>query len=287
MVFIFNEWDLYCKPGEKIQGKVMLFPNQDNSVVKNIKSKLTKDQLDNALHREVYQKNEKEMWFKFGDENFIFSLAEFILSVTVSAVEHRFMQGRNERQRKNETPIILGPVQLPMLHRLVAGAGFMYSDFNIYSKKVPLEILNIIAVDVYGSFPWDEDEWEVNEEGRATVENLCAIGRLITNRSMSRSLLRTILGRVWGISKKNWGIEIKLTTKESMFLVFSFKSTQDLNRILTKNPWFLNNGTLVLERMNKFSLDWESELTRFLISGRILHLPTRSITQRNMECLAN
>ncbi|KAF4356524.1 hypothetical protein G4B88_001072 [Cannabis sativa] len=88
----------------------------------------------------------------------------------------------------------------------------------------------------------DEDGWEVHDEGRAAVEKLCAIGRLITNRPMSRSLLRTILGRVWGISEKNWGVEIKLTTKEAMFLVFSFKSTQDLNRILTKNPWFLNNG---------------------------------------------
>ncbi|KAM6577448.1 hypothetical protein CsatB_029285 [Cannabis sativa] len=73
-----KEWDLYFKPGEKIQGKVMLFPNQDNIVVKNINSKLTKDQrklfrgtsfgyfldshpvgfqsqlVHNALHREVY-----------------------------------------------------------------------------------------------------------------------------------------------------------------------------------------------------------------------------------------
>ncbi|KAF4369866.1 hypothetical protein F8388_011736 [Cannabis sativa] len=133
----------------------------------------------------------------------------------------------------------------------------------------------------------DEDEWEVNEEGREAVEKLCAIGRLISNRPMSRSLLRTILGRVWGISEKNWGVEIKFTIKESMFLVFSFKSTQDLNRILTKNHWFLNNGTLILERMNQLPTDWESVLTRFPISGRILHLPTRSITQRNMERLAN
>ncbi|KAF4346167.1 hypothetical protein G4B88_005666 [Cannabis sativa] len=135
----------YFEPGEKIQGKGMLFPNQDNIVVKNINSKLTKDQrkifrdtcfgyfldshpvgfqsqlVHNALHREVYQKNEKEMWFKFGDENFRFSLAEFAVvsglfcvgdsdlskythrenafvdryfcdqSVTVSVVEHRFM----------------------------------------------------------------------------------------------------------------------------------------------------------------------------------------------------
>ncbi|KAF4355173.1 hypothetical protein G4B88_025234 [Cannabis sativa] len=139
-----KEWDLYFKPGEKIQGKVMLFPNQDNIVVKNINSKLTKDQrklfrgtcfgyfldshpvgfqcqlVHNALHREVYQKNEKEMWFKFGDENFRFSLAEFAAvsgllcvgdvdlskythrenafvdryfcdqTVTISVVEHRF-----------------------------------------------------------------------------------------------------------------------------------------------------------------------------------------------------
>ncbi|KAF4347296.1 hypothetical protein G4B88_002884 [Cannabis sativa] len=109
------------KLGEKIQGKVMLFPNQDNIVVKNIKSKWTKDQR--------ISENEKEIWFKFGAENFRFSLAEFAIvfgllcvgdfdlskhthrentfvdryfcdqSVTVSAIEHRSPNCDSNRRR--------------------------------------------------------------------------------------------------------------------------------------------------------------------------------------------
>ncbi|KAF4349694.1 hypothetical protein G4B88_030280 [Cannabis sativa] len=176
------EWDLYFKPGEKIQGKVMLFPNQDNIVVKNINSKLTKDQhshpvgfqsqlVHNALHREVYQKNEKEMWFKFGDENFRFSLAEFAVvssllcvgdadlskythrenafvdryfcdqTVTVSAVEHRFMYS----DFKSDEYAVKMAVLYLVTNCLIS---------SVYSKKVPVEILNIIGVDEYGSFPW-------------------------------------------------------------------------------------------------------------------------------------
>ncbi|KAM6556000.1 hypothetical protein CsatB_003019 [Cannabis sativa] len=190
-----KEWDLYFKPGEKIQGKVMLFPNQDNIVVKNINSKLTKDQrklfrdtcfgyfldshpvgfqsqlVHNALHREVYQKNEKEMWFKFGDENFRFSLAEFAVvsgllcvgdadlskythrenafvdryfcdqTVTVSAVEHRFMYS----DFKSDEYAVKMAVLYLVTNCLIS---------SVYSKKVPVEILNIIGVDEYGSFPW-------------------------------------------------------------------------------------------------------------------------------------
>ncbi|KAF4404639.1 hypothetical protein G4B88_006025 [Cannabis sativa] len=104
---------------------------------------------------------------------------------------------------------------------------------------------------------------------------------------MSRPLLKTILGRVWGIADNNWGVEIKFSNNKSSFLVFSFKSAQDLNRILNKSPWFLNYGTLILERMENLPCDWEKELLRFLISGQVLHLPSRSITQGNLARLAN
>ncbi|KAF4385018.1 hypothetical protein F8388_010616 [Cannabis sativa] len=104
---------------------------------------------------------------------------------------------------------------------------------------------------------------------------------------MSHPLLKTIPGRVWGISDRDWGVEIKLITNNSSFLVFSFKSAQDLYRILFKSPWFLNNGTLILERMESIPQDWEKELLRFPISGRVLHLPARSITQENLVRLVN
>ncbi|KAF4394884.1 hypothetical protein G4B88_002761 [Cannabis sativa] len=132
-----------------------------------------------------------------------------------------------------------------------------------------------------------EDEgWEVNGDGDSEVASLCAMGRWCSTRPISRSLLKTILGRVWGISERNWSVEIKHTTKSASFLVFSFKSSQDLNRILIKNPWFLNNGILILEKFEGIPNDWEKVLTEFPLSGRILNLPIRSITQGNMDRLA-
>ncbi|KAF4391647.1 hypothetical protein F8388_005412 [Cannabis sativa] len=133
----------------------------------------------------------------------------------------------------------------------------------------------------------DEDGWEINLAGRSEVESLCAMGRLCSNRPMNRPLLKTILGRIWGISEKDWGVEIKFSSKESSFLVFSFKSSQDLNRIITKNPWFLNNGFLIVERFNGIPNEWNKVLTRFPLSGRVLNLPPRSITQANLERLAS
>ncbi|KAF4375821.1 hypothetical protein F8388_014543 [Cannabis sativa] len=132
----------------------------------------------------------------------------------------------------------------------------------------------------------DEDGWEINEAGGSEVNALCAMGRWCSNRPMSRSLLRTILGRVWGISDKEWTVEIKFTMAAASLLVFSFKSTKDLNRILAKNPWFLNNGILIMERFNGTPQNWEICLTKFPISGRILNLPARSITKGNLERLA-
>ncbi|KAF4381240.1 hypothetical protein G4B88_015506 [Cannabis sativa] len=133
----------------------------------------------------------------------------------------------------------------------------------------------------------DEDGWEINEAGGDVAGGQCAKGRFCSNKPMSRPLLKTILGRVWGIADNNWGVEIKHNNKQSSFLVFTFKSAQDLNRILGKNPWFLNYGTLILERMTSLPQDWEKELLRFPICGRVYHLPSRSITQSNLTRLAS
>ncbi|KAF4402710.1 hypothetical protein G4B88_012495 [Cannabis sativa] len=132
----------------------------------------------------------------------------------------------------------------------------------------------------------DEEGWEVLGAGGSEVVTLCAMGRWCSNRPISRSLLKTILGRVWGIADKNWGVEIKSKTTSASFLVFSFKSTQDLTRILAKNPWFLNNGILIMEKFEGIPCDWNKVLTRFPLSGRILNLPIRSITKGNMDRLA-
>uniref|UniRef100_A0A803PQ16 DUF4283 domain-containing protein n=1 Tax=Cannabis sativa TaxID=3483 RepID=A0A803PQ16_CANSA len=129
----------------------------------------------------------------------------------------------------------------------------------------------------------DEDGWEINVAEGSVVGEHCTKAKFCSNRPMSRPLLKTILGRVWGIADKNWGVEIKVSNNKSSFLVFSFKSGQDLNRILNKSPWLLNYGTLILERMENLPCDWEKELLCFPISGRVLYLPSRSITQGNID----
>ncbi|KAF4382137.1 hypothetical protein G4B88_009427 [Cannabis sativa] len=121
----------------------------------------------------------------------------------------------------------------------------------------------------------------------ATMENLLAQTTNLTVLDDDAGKL-TWLERlkVWGIAEKDWGVEIKHTIKEASFLVFSFKSSQDLDRILTKNPLLLNNGLLIVERMTEIPLNWDKVLTNFPLSGRILHIPTSSITQGNLNRLA-
>ncbi|KAF4366213.1 hypothetical protein F8388_014931 [Cannabis sativa] len=133
----------------------------------------------------------------------------------------------------------------------------------------------------------DEAGWEVNEEKEAEVGKSCLMGRLCSNKSMNRTLIRTILGRIWGLAEVDWGVKIKHTTTEASFLIFSFKRGEDLTRILTKSPWMLNNGVLILQRFTKTPSKWEEELNRFPLKGRVLNLPTKSITRNNMLRLAS
>ncbi|KAF4350809.1 hypothetical protein F8388_002894 [Cannabis sativa] len=104
---------------------------------------------------------------------------------------------------------------------------------------------------------------------------------------MNMTLIRTILGRVWGLSEVDWGVKIKKSTTEATFMVFSFKKEGDLFRIVNKSPWLLNNGILILQRLTKIPTKWEIELNRFPLTGRVLNLPTRSISARNMRRLAS
>ncbi|KAF4396761.1 hypothetical protein F8388_004729 [Cannabis sativa] len=103
---------------------------------------------------------------------------------------------------------------------------------------------------------------------------------------MNRFLIRSILGRVWGLAEVDWGVKIKRVTTEAMFMIFSFKNENDLKRIVKKSPWLLNNGVLILQRLSKIPTKWEDELTRFPLAGRVLNLPTISITRNNMLRLA-
>ncbi|KAF4365844.1 hypothetical protein G4B88_012909 [Cannabis sativa] len=127
---------------EKNQEKVMLFSNKDNILVKNINSKLT-----NIVILLVFSLNLFIIPYIGSDENFNFSLAELavvtgtVLTVTVSAVEQRFMY--NDFKSDEFT------VKMAILY-LVTNCLIS----NMYSKNDSFEILNSIGVGEYGNYSW-------------------------------------------------------------------------------------------------------------------------------------
>uniref|UniRef100_A0A803P9R9 Reverse transcriptase domain-containing protein n=1 Tax=Cannabis sativa TaxID=3483 RepID=A0A803P9R9_CANSA len=133
----------------------------------------------------------------------------------------------------------------------------------------------------------DEDGWEINEAQEMEMGKSCLMGRFCSNKTMTRTLIRTILGRVWGLSEVDWGVKIKKSTTEATFMVFSFKKEGDLYRIVNKSPWLSNNGILILQKLTKIPTKWEIELNRYPLTGRVLNLPTRSISAKNMRRLAS
>ncbi|KAF4394991.1 hypothetical protein F8388_017719 [Cannabis sativa] len=189
-----EEWELYFRHEDRVGGRIIFFPNHENNVIANINSKLTPSQvklfretcfgyfldmnpiarqtqlIHSALHREVHQKNPSKMWFKFGSQNFRFSLAEFAVvtgllcvgdsdmsayakkenafvdkyfsdqQVTVSVVEERF--------RYNDFKLDEYAVKMAVLY-FVSNCLFTIPN----SKKVPNEILNIVGIGDNESFP--------------------------------------------------------------------------------------------------------------------------------------
>ncbi|KAF4362211.1 hypothetical protein G4B88_009491 [Cannabis sativa] len=120
VMFKFMEWDLYFKPGEKIQGKV-IFSLAEFAVVSGLLCVGDAD-LSKYTHREN----------AFVDRYFCDQ------TVTVSAVEHRFMYS----DFKSDEYAVKMAVLYLVTNCLIS---------SVYSKKVPVEILNIIGVDEYVS----------------------------------------------------------------------------------------------------------------------------------------
>ncbi|KAF4358239.1 hypothetical protein G4B88_030543 [Cannabis sativa] len=133
----------------------------------------------------------------------------------------------------------------------------------------------------------DEDGWEIDEEKESEVGKSCLLGRFCSNKNMNRNLIRTILGRIWGLDEVDWGVKIKKATTDATFMIFSFKNEADLARIEKRSPWLLNNGVLILQKFSKLPTKWEEELKCFPLTGRVLNLPTKSITRNNMLRLAS
>ncbi|KAF4374268.1 hypothetical protein G4B88_022042 [Cannabis sativa] len=150
VMFKFIEWDLYLKPGEKIQGKVMSFHNQDNIVVKNINSNHPVGFQSQLVHNALHSLAEFAVvsgLLCVGDadlskythrENAFVDRYFCDQTVTVSAVEHRFMYSDFKSDEYAVKMVVLYLVTNCLIS-------------SVYSKKVPVEILNIIGVDEYVS----------------------------------------------------------------------------------------------------------------------------------------
>ncbi|KAF4348656.1 hypothetical protein G4B88_007403 [Cannabis sativa] len=180
-----REWELYFKHDDMVGGKKIFFPNHENNFIANINSKLTPSQaklfrercfghfldmnpiamktqlIHNALLREVHQKNPSEMWFKFGSQNFRFSLVEFVVVTDLLCVGESDMSAYAKKENAfmdkyfSDQQVTVSAVE----------ERFRYSDFKLdeyvvkmavfpNSKKVLNEILNIVGIGDYESFPW-------------------------------------------------------------------------------------------------------------------------------------
>ncbi|KAF4390045.1 hypothetical protein F8388_002987 [Cannabis sativa] len=207
---LFLEWEQYFKPESRVKGKMIFFPNTlENKVIANINAKLSPEQIrlfrkscfghlldmkpilyqpqliHNALLREVHQKNEKEMWFKFGCENFRFSLAEF------AVITGLLCNGDNDMKKyaKRENAFVDKYFFEQQVTHGAVEQRFMFSEFKsdeyavkmaiLYLltnglicspavKKVSDELMNIVGLGEYDSFPWgkinDDDLVLTNEE---------------------------------------------------------------------------------------------------------------------------
>ncbi|KAF4396944.1 hypothetical protein F8388_004912 [Cannabis sativa] len=98
----------------------------------------------------------------------------------------------------------------------------------------------------------DEDEWEVDKNLSLTIAKYNLRGRLCTTIEHSRGFLK--------------------------------RSIQ--SRILSKMPWYLSNGLLILGKMENSNDSWKNDLTCFPIWGRALGVTVDFLTPKNTVRLA-
>ncbi|KAF4388911.1 hypothetical protein G4B88_019093 [Cannabis sativa] len=183
-----NEWELYFKHEDRVGGRIIFFLTMKTIKLTPSQAKLFRETcfghfldmnpiamqtqlIHSALHREVHQKNPYEMWFKFGSQNFRFSLAEFAVVTGLLCVGDSDMSG----YAKKENAFVDKYFSDQQVTVSAVEERFRYSDFKLdeyavkmavlyfvsnclftspNSKKVPNEILNIVGIGDYESFPW-------------------------------------------------------------------------------------------------------------------------------------
>ncbi|KAF4357583.1 hypothetical protein G4B88_024113 [Cannabis sativa] len=131
-----------------------------------------------------------------------------------------------------------------------------------------------------------EDEWEVDKNLSLTIAKYNLRGRLCTNVERSRRFLKRVLGGIWRVKEAEWNIKIKDKFDSGLFLTFTFASESIQSRIISKMPWYLSNGLLILGKMENSNDSWKNDLTFFPIWGRALGVPVDFLTPKNTVRLA-
>ncbi|KAF4358240.1 hypothetical protein G4B88_030544 [Cannabis sativa] len=132
----------------------------------------------------------------------------------------------------------------------------------------------------------DDEEWEIDKSLSITIAKCNLQGRLCTTTEHSRSLLKKVLGGIWRLKEAEWNLKIKEKYESGLFLTFTFASESIQNRILTKMPWYLSNGVLILGKMENSNESWNNDLINFPIWGRALGVPIDLLTTNNARKMA-
>ncbi|KAF4350693.1 hypothetical protein F8388_003414 [Cannabis sativa] len=160
--------------------------------------------------------------------------------------------------------------------------GFPFSGIEVISSAMD-EILkkthNLQVTD-------EDEEWEVDKSLSITIARYNLRGQLCTNSDHSRGFLKKVLGGIWRLKDGEWNIKIKEKIDLGLFLSFTFASESIQRRILSKMPWYLSNGVLILGKMENSNESWKNDLTSFPIWGRAWGVPTDLLTTKNTTRMA-
>ncbi|KAF4402836.1 hypothetical protein G4B88_010288 [Cannabis sativa] len=132
----------------------------------------------------------------------------------------------------------------------------------------------------------EDEEWEVDKSLSITVAKSNLRGRLCTNTDHSRGFLKKVLGGIWRLKDVEWNLKIKEKFDTGLFLTFTFASESIQSRILSKMPWYLSNGVLILGKMENSNESWKHDLTSFPIWGRAWDVPIDLLTINNTVRMA-
>lgn len=115
-----------------------------------------------------------------------------------------------------------------------------------------------------------------DEDGAKNVSNVSLVGKICSNKCMSKNVVFMILRTVWFTKEA-----IKVKKLENNVFLFSFKNETDRNRIWRRRPWSVNGSHLILR---EWSPDLALSNINFNLSSfwvQVHGLPMRFMIKEN------